>query len=64
MGGFPVIPQEMEDSMVTKAMSHADQSFVFSKRVMIVRAGTICKTMAFKHSFTNRKPEMTWWSGN
>ena len=64
MSGFPVIPQAMKHSMVTKAMPHADQGFGFLKRVMIVRAGTICKTMAFKHSFTNRKPEKTWSSGN
>ena len=35
MSGFPVIPQEMEHSLVTKAISHADQGFGLSKRVMI-----------------------------
>ena len=62
-GRDPVFPKEVEDSMVGKAMSRADQGFGLSKRTMIARAGTLCKTMGLKNSFTNGKPGKAWWAG-
>ena len=44
-GKAPVIPKEVEVSMVSKAMSRADKGFRLSKRKMIAHAGTLCKTM-------------------
>ena len=62
-GKAPVIPKEVEDSMVSKAISGADQGFGLSKRTMIAHAGTLCKTMGLKNNFINVKPRKAWWAG-
>lgn len=62
-GRAPVIPKDIEDAMVSKAMSRADQGFGLSKRTMIARAGTLCKTMGFRNNFTNGVPGKAWWAG-
>ena len=43
----PVIPKDIEDDMVSKAMGCVDQGFSLFKRTMLARAGTLCKTVGF-----------------
>ena len=62
-GKSTVIPREIENAMVAKALSRADQGFGLSKRTMIARAGTLCKSMGFRNNFTNGIPGKAWWAG-
>ena len=62
-GKVPVILKEAEDSMISKVMSRADQGLGLSKRTMIARAGTLCRTVGLKNNFTNGKPGKAWWAG-
>ena len=48
--------------MVVKAMLHADKGSGISKRTWIAHAGTLCKTMDLKNSFTKGKQGRALWA--
>lgn len=60
-GKDPVIPIDIEDKMVEKAFSCANQGFGVSKKTLTARAGSLCRSLGLKNNFTKGIPGKAWW---
>ena len=62
-GHSPIIPIEIENRMVEKAVSCANQGFGVSKKTLTARAGSLCRSLGLNNKFTRGIPGKAWWKG-
>ncbi|XP_033739537.1 uncharacterized protein LOC117326861 [Pecten maximus] len=62
-GRKPVIPKNLEDSMVAKAIEASNKGFGVSKKQLLLKTARLCRTSKLPTPFKNGVPADTWWQG-